>query len=344
MEVRSVKKYLLPNQGNFYKANLHVHTTVSDGELTPEEIKRAYMAKGYAVVAFTDHEVMAPQPQLSDAHFLALTATEISINQRYDCDFCDSKTYHLNIYSPQEKKDCFNTFDQSKMWLEHSYRYITPEQKKMSYNRVYSVDGINEIIQRANGEGCLVSYNHPVWSLQDHTDYIDLKGLWGIEVYNTGCTRAGYFDSAKPLDDLLRKGARVFPLATDDAHRLADCFGGFVMINAGALSYDEIFKALKNGSFYASTGPEFREISIEDGIVKVVSTPVSQICVSTDCRHQYSARADGALLTEASFDINGYLALAGDGINPHRYIRVTIVDQTGNAAYSRAYSADELTD
>ena len=37
-----MKKYLLANSGHFYKANLHVHTTVSDGQMTPEEIKRIY--------------------------------------------------------------------------------------------------------------------------------------------------------------------------------------------------------------------------------------------------------------------------------------------------------------
>ena len=39
-----MKKYLLPESGNFYKANLHCHTTVSDGSMTPEEVKAHYMA------------------------------------------------------------------------------------------------------------------------------------------------------------------------------------------------------------------------------------------------------------------------------------------------------------
>ena len=34
-----MKKYLLPETGNFYKANLHSHSTVSDGTLTPAEMK-----------------------------------------------------------------------------------------------------------------------------------------------------------------------------------------------------------------------------------------------------------------------------------------------------------------
>lgn len=38
-----MKKYLIPNEGKFYKANLHMHTTVSDGKMTPEEVKEEYM-------------------------------------------------------------------------------------------------------------------------------------------------------------------------------------------------------------------------------------------------------------------------------------------------------------
>lgn len=339
-----MKKYLLPNTGNFYKANLHVHTTVSDGDFTPEEIKKMYLEKGYSIVAFTDHEVMVPHPELTDERFLAITSTEISVNERNDCDFFFTKTYHLNIYSPYDHKSCFNTFDKSKMWLNHSFDYITPEQEKETYNRVYSVDCINDIIKKANEEGCLVSYNHPVWSLQDYSDYVDLKGLWGIELYNTACARNGYFDSEKPFDELLRKGERILPLATDDAHKLVDCYGGFTMINAEKLTYDNIFNSLKNGDLYCSEGPEFYEISIEDNIVKVITSPVAYVGLSTDCRQLYAKRDEENLLTEVCFDISWYFDLSNDGPNEHQYIRITLVDKFGNRAYSRAYFREDLSE
>ena len=37
-----MKKYLIPEEGKFYKANLHCHTTISDGKMTPEEVKAYY--------------------------------------------------------------------------------------------------------------------------------------------------------------------------------------------------------------------------------------------------------------------------------------------------------------
>ena len=34
-----MKKYLLPKEGKFYKANLHMHTTISDGNMGVLETK-----------------------------------------------------------------------------------------------------------------------------------------------------------------------------------------------------------------------------------------------------------------------------------------------------------------
>ena len=45
-----MKKYLLPKTGNFYKANLHAHTDMSDGRNSPEEVKQIFKSKGYAVI------------------------------------------------------------------------------------------------------------------------------------------------------------------------------------------------------------------------------------------------------------------------------------------------------
>ena len=67
---------LLPEAG-YYKANLHCHTTLSDGRLTPEEVKARYLSEGYSVVAFTDHNVLVDHSDLTDGRFLALTGIEV---------------------------------------------------------------------------------------------------------------------------------------------------------------------------------------------------------------------------------------------------------------------------
>ena len=103
------------------------------------------------------------------------------------------------------------TGEYGQMWEEHSrgyatdsalmvdwsdtahYTYIhadtlfTEEMKKTDVWACYSVRSINELIRRANENGFFVTYNHPVWSLQNYEDYAGLEGLWGVEVWNTGC-------------------------------------------------------------------------------------------------------------------------------------------------------------
>lgn len=76
-----VRKYLLPETGIFYKANLHCHTVLSDGNKTPEEVKEAYQKLGYSIVAYTDHELLIPHDELTDENFLALHGFELEINE-----------------------------------------------------------------------------------------------------------------------------------------------------------------------------------------------------------------------------------------------------------------------
>ena len=39
-----------------FKANLHSHSTLSDGKLSPAELKKIYKEHGYSVLAVTDHD------------------------------------------------------------------------------------------------------------------------------------------------------------------------------------------------------------------------------------------------------------------------------------------------
>ena len=58
-----MRKYLLPQYGNFYKANLHCHTNLSDAALSPEEVKREYMAKGIKSIALGKAHFGLPQKE-----------------------------------------------------------------------------------------------------------------------------------------------------------------------------------------------------------------------------------------------------------------------------------------
>ena len=63
---------LLPRSGNFYKVNLHTHSTLSDGNFTPLELKDLYLSNGYDAIAFTDHRKCIPHLDLTDEKFWQL--------------------------------------------------------------------------------------------------------------------------------------------------------------------------------------------------------------------------------------------------------------------------------
>ncbi|MBQ2975892.1 MAG: PHP domain-containing protein, partial [Clostridia bacterium] len=67
-----MKKSLFPDEGHFYRGNLHAHTTCSDGELTPEETVEAYRHHGYDFTAVTDHNQWGDYRHLGDEDFLVL--------------------------------------------------------------------------------------------------------------------------------------------------------------------------------------------------------------------------------------------------------------------------------
>ncbi|MBQ7224021.1 MAG: PHP domain-containing protein [Clostridia bacterium] len=348
-----MRKYLLSSDGNNYKANLHTHSTVSDGCWSPEKIKDEYQKKGYSIIAYTDHDVMVPHNDLSDENFLAITATEIYINDNESVNtdhYVFKKVYHLNFLSKDPNKNTFPGWNEKFINPQKREKYVTAEMAQRQEERHYDTDCVNDIIKRANEEGLLVTLNHPSWSIQDFTDYGELKGLWGVEVHNTGCVVDSFLnDTTQPLDDLLRRAQPVVPLATDDNHNYPypvdehDSFGGWTVVKAKELTYPAVMDALEKGDVYSSTGPEIKEIYIEDGVITVNTSPCRAIAVISENRFTRVVNATTSLLTTASLHVAPYFEQESQVVNNWSpYLRVEIVDDKGYHAWSRAYSLDEL--
>lgn len=339
-----MKKYLLPQKGKFYKANMHSHTVISDGKLTAEEMKSAFLEKGYSIVAFTDHEIMIPHTELADGEFLPITAYEIQLCDRSRIGNCN-KRYHLNVYSPDPDRYLSKTYCKKDAMWGNIVNHFTDEMAAAGLpERQYSKEFAQKIIDMANEEGMLVSYNHPVWSRHNYPDYSGLKGLWGVEWYNNECERMGYLDSTQPIIDLLSEGERVFPLATDDNHSLESSFGGWIWVKAKRLDYPTIFEALKKGDFYSSNGPQIKSLYIEDNTVKIKTSAAARISLITDRRITVSKNAqDGKMLREAELDITKLLE-SNDITKDYMtaYFRLEVVDKFGKRALTRAYFLDEI--
>ncbi|MBQ1244749.1 MAG: PHP domain-containing protein [Clostridia bacterium] len=335
-----MKKHLFSQKGKFYKANLHCHTTVSDGRCSPEEIKRRYKEMGYSIIAFTDHVVMVDHSDLNDESFLALKGYEIHVNADEPSDWNYKKTYHLNFIAKDKDKDvqvCFNP----RIVFSNARAYV-PFVKYQGdfYDYKYSPDCINDMIRIANENGFLVNYNHPKWSLQDYRDYGSLRGLYGVEVFNGSCVPlATYDDNASAYAEMIRNEPSLIPLAVDDNHNIngfdtpyCDSFRGFNMIKAESLSYSDVIDALLRGDTYASTGPEIYELYVEDGTVYIKTSPVCDIALVTNGRNGVRVRKDnGEEIYGAEFAID----------ETNTPFRIEMTDKNGKKAYTRMYTLDE---
>lgn len=60
-------------------ADLHIHSTASDGRLSPGEIVRQAMAAGLSHIAITDHDTVAAHLELSQAGITASSAARLTI-------------------------------------------------------------------------------------------------------------------------------------------------------------------------------------------------------------------------------------------------------------------------
>ena len=332
-----MKTFLLPEK-NCYKANLHCHSTISDGDMTVEELKELYKAKGYHIIAYTDHEVLVPHTDLNDDSFLALTGYEIQIYGDMDLPKRLRRVNHLNLYpiDPEKTKmPFFNLADV--MRLDK-----TPDISKAVYDgdgddyKEYSAKGINSLIRKARENGFIVNYNHPTWSKEDAGIYTNLEGVFAMEIYNNDSYVTGH-DSYCPYvyDEMLRSGQRIGCIATDDTHHTTDMFGGATYIYADSLTYEAVIHALENGDFYASRGPIIKALWYEDGVFHIECSAAKRVVISNSYRRdpaisvKYSENGD---VTEAEFPISEL----------DQYVRFTVTDADGNTANTRGFWREEF--
>ena len=281
--------------GQWLKGNIHTHTTQSDGAIGPAENIRWHEEHGYDVVSITDHDRVTDPSQFCDPSILVLLGTELSLGLTQG-----GGPFHLIACG------------------------LPADFEVPPVNSLRPQQAIDQVT--SSGAACFVA--HPHWSSSTMEELAALTGYHGLEVFNTGCDWENRTGRAEPYwDDMLRRGRRVWGLASDDSHwRYPDYGGGWVMLRAAERSVAAVREALKSGQFYATCGPTIDHVSIENGRLRITCSHAEAIYWS-EGRRGWSIHAEaGKLLTEAEFTINA-----------QRYVRVQIVDEQGRWAWSNPF-------
>lgn len=253
--------------GRWYRGNLHMHTSASDGLRSPEEAAAWYREHGYDLTAVTDHNHLTPVEDLSAPGFLVLSGVEVHPGRSET-----GEPYHVVAVGVSR---------------EHHFE---------------AGDPVQDAIDSLRADGAVVWLGHPYWVGLTLAEMIELEGIVGLEVYNSTCARFGKGLAAVHWDELLARGRLPWGLAVDDTHWEGRDWGrGWVMIKAEALTPGAILDALATGCFYATQGPEIYDLRVTEEEIYVRCSPVAAItCVSVNGRGEYAlAEGPDRLLTEA---------------------------------------------
>jgi len=283
--------------GEWYKGNLHTHTTNSDGAWSPDRVAAEYRAKGYNFLFITDHGTVTDVSDLSGDGLLVLNGTELGAGKSEV-----GHSYHLAVLNLKET---------------------------VSAKSAPTLQGLIDLL-RSKGAEVIVA--HPYWSGLTINDFSNLEGYIGVEVFNSTCHFAiAKGHSAVHWDDLLARGKRVAGFAVDDAHehsrddRPLDICYAWIMAKLPELTEAAVMSAIKSGRFYASNGPTIHDISVKDGKISVSTSEVKVINFIANVSSGRSITAKGdEVLTQAEYQLRG----------SEKYIRVECFDGNGRGAWS----------
>ncbi len=228
----------------FFKGNMHMHTTRSDGAWTPEQAMAAYAAAGYDFIAVTDHRTVGATGKYEN--MLVMSGAE------YDYLFSDQALHIVAVLPDDRLKNAEIPYDDHKALLH--------------------------MIQRYGGAAILA---HPAWSMNTTALMQSLPEVCGAEVYNTFSGfpwNAPRADSGNALD-LLAVSGRLMPfVAGDDSHRYqGEQCQSWTMVQAQECTPEAIIEALRAGRFYASQGPKFEDVEVLEDRMIVKTSPVDTV-------------------------------------------------------------------
>ncbi|MEM1731389.1 MAG: CehA/McbA family metallohydrolase [Ignisphaera sp.] len=322
------------------KAALHTHSTSSDGKLAPKDVVDFYKNHGYGVVALTDHN--------------KITRIEVK-------DFDDP----LVIQGMEISK--------GRSALEEPYHLVVLGIEDDSIARIGDLQELMDFVNRSGGIAILA---HPHWSGLVYQDLISIQGYAAMEIFNYGCeveVSKGFALSS--WDSLLSSGYRVWGVAVDDSHRYVfppiDADGGWTVLLLRELNTDEVFKAIRSGGFYSSTGAVIKKLMVDGNYIEVATCSARRITLISENGKGFSIGSDDVdwlinnigdvekiksvvdeidivregnrtivVFTKnqtrisAVMDSNGIDLLTVDRFKWGRYLRVEVMDFQGGKAWS----------
>lgn len=225
-------------KGIWLKGNLHTHTVNSPcGHYDLNRVIEMYTSykMKYDFLAITDHFHLT---ELEDFKGI----DDIILFSGVEYKYRDYQTLGINITE---------YIDDERDFANH----------QQLFKAVESQGGINIICHPH-------AFTDDYWPAEK---LLDLNNYTGIEIYNNNVKfdNKGRATATDLWDTLLSKGRKIWGFANDDMHIFQRCGGAFNMVLAAEKTPEAILDAIKEGSFYGSTGIFLESIKLEDSTITI---------------------------------------------------------------------------
>ncbi len=229
-------------RGQWYRGNLHTHTSPASGcgRVELPRVLELYGRAGYDFLAVSDHMKLT-RPSQSDLSLIGGVEWNAPGGE------------HAGVYS-----------------LDHDLLTETT-----------GFDDQQALLDRLAGQEALVVLNHPNWQDRPHYRREELaarQGYDAIEIYNGVIERLrGAAIATDKWDYLLASGRRVLGVASDDSHVEEDIGLAAVMVRSPCPRADSILQALRRGNFYCTSGLGIHDIRRQGQTVTVETDGAQEI-------------------------------------------------------------------
>jgi len=300
-------------QSTWKKGNLHTHSLWSDGDDYPEMIMEWYKDHGYDFIVLSDHNILAEGEKwiaveqsrggmgAYQRYLDRFGGDWVEQEKRHDTLFVRLKTlaeYRPRFEEPGEflivqSEEISDRFQEKPIHLNATnLRDVIPPQGGNSVREVLQ-NNIDAVLEQreATGRPMIPHVNHPNfgWALTA-SDLAALEGEKLFEVYNGHPSVRNEGDEDHPGTErlwdlimtsrLLRGMEVMYGVAVDDAHNYhqydsdhSNPGRGWIMVRSAELTPARLIASLEAGQFYASTGVELEQISVDDAEYQVRVRP-----------------------------------------------------------------------
>jgi len=317
----------------WYKGNLHCHSTESDGSVSPVDLAKFYNEIGYDFIGISDHNRYTP---------IEVYADEAGILGIPCCEFTGKDSCHVVAAGVKEAV----TPDPLEELLEQADVCDVLKQNLADSEAVTRALILQNGIDKTLAAQGIPIICHPFWRWTYRSqEVVQLRECTHFELCNA-CPDCNSFPlpgkshADDMWDELLSADIRIIAMASDDAHRHVmpssrrDPVGGsgFNVVRAESLTQEHILQAVRDGHCYATTGIILANYRVLD----------DRISVEVDVQQQEKTciqffGLDGSEL-QTEYATHSEYCFSGD----ETYVRCRIASTTGLWAWTQPVFMDDL--